>query len=98
MLTLSRTSIVSQQFCFQKARWFSTGKDPKDKVNEEAAMVQAMQFMNAVKDFSFIEEIKDMNEWRTKVMEELDKPIILDCYADWCQPCKKLTPVLEKLT
>ena len=25
-------------------------------------------------------------------------PIILDCYADWCQPCKKLTPVLEKLT
>jgi thioredoxin len=25
-------------------------------------------------------------------------PIILDCYADWCGPCKKLTPVLEKVT
>jgi thiol:disulfide interchange protein len=47
-------------------------------------MVQAMEFMNAVKDFSHIDEIKDKNEWRTKVMEELNKPIILDCYADWC--------------
>lgn len=24
-------------------------------------------------------------------------PVILDCYADWCEPCKKLTPVLETL-
>mmetsp|Transcript_28431 Transcript_28431/g.63475 ORF Transcript_28431/g.63475 Transcript_28431/m.63475 type:complete len:417 (-) Transcript_28431:377-1627(-) len=23
-------------------------------------------------------------------------PVILDCYADWCEPCKKLTPLLEK--
>ena len=25
-------------------------------------------------------------------------PIIVDCYADWCQPCKKLTPLLEEKT
>lgn len=24
-------------------------------------------------------------------------PVILDCYATWCDPCKKLTPVLEKI-
>lgn len=23
-------------------------------------------------------------------------PVILDCYADWCGPCQKLTPMLEK--
>lgn len=24
-------------------------------------------------------------------------PVILDCYASWCDPCKKLTPVLERI-
>ena len=45
-----------------------------------------------------IDEITAYDQWKTKVMDEKKVPIILDCYADWCQPCRKLTPVLEKLT
>lgn len=23
-------------------------------------------------------------------------PVVLDCYADWCAPCKKLEPILKE--
>jgi len=25
-----------------------------------------------------------------------DKPVFVDCYAEWCSPCQTLKPVLEK--
>ena len=29
-------------------------------------------------------------------MDQNDKPVILDCYADWSAPCRKVSPILEE--
>lgn len=66
--------------------------------SEDAAKNSAKEFLKQVEEDLIIDEITKVEEWTTKVMEVTDVPIILDFYAEWCAPCKKLTPQLEKVT
>ena len=92
--------------CQNPFRSFAIITDPNDDGSsaagpadsEAAAMASAEAFLNKVEEDLIIDEITSTKEWTTKVMDVKDKPIILDCYADWCSPCKKLSPILEKLT
>ena len=45
---------------------------------------------------TFKEEIfnyEENQEWQYKG----ERPCVIDFYADWCAPCKSLTPVIEEL-
>ena len=51
--------------------------------------------MEETKDNSPVVQIEKLSDWQPVVMESKE-PVILDCYAEWCAPCKKLEPILTQ--
>jgi thioredoxin 1 len=33
-----------------------------------------------------------------QIITDSKNPVIMDFYADWCQPCKRIAPVLEEIS
>ena len=74
---------------------FSTIPDQGGADTVAESMKDAKQFMQEAKELNPIYELGTLAEWQPEVME-WSTPVILDCYAEWCAPCKKLEPILKE--
>ena len=69
--------------------------NPNHHHGEDEIKAAAKDFMASAKNEQASFELQALSDWQPQVMES-KIPVILDCYADWCAPCKKLDPILQE--
>ncbi|KAI6154118.1 putative thioredoxin [Pisolithus tinctorius] len=43
-----------------------------------------------------VEKIESMEQFQKLING--DVPVVIDCYADWCGPCRTIAPIFAKLS
>ena len=66
------------------------GKNEKEKSSAQAEVI-------ALNKADFLLKVYNYEKNQTQWVYEGNKPAIVDFYADWCGPCKKVSPILKEL-